>query len=69
MVGDRYRVEADPACYPDTDVLINIPDIRNAEQLEAFENEAVARRSLDLPRLERLDVADYCALHGVTTRK
>lgn len=63
MVGDRYRVEADPACYPDTDVLINIPDIRDAEQLEAFENEAVARRSLDLPRLERLDVADYCALH------
>jgi cell filamentation protein len=63
MVGDRYRVEADPACYPGTEILINIPDVRDADALEALENEAVARRSLDLPPLKRLDTADYRALH------
>ena len=63
MVGDRYKVEADPACYPGTEILINLYDVQDAEKLEALENEAVARRSLDLPHFERLDTTDYCALH------
>lgn len=63
MVGDRYRVEADPACYHGTSLLINIPDLHDADELEAYEVEAVARRRLDLPPLKRLDTADYCALH------
>lgn len=63
MVGDRYRVNADPACYPGSDVLINLPDLRDPAALEAFEVEAVGRRSLDLPPAGRFDPSHYRALH------
>lgn len=63
MVGDPYDTVADPACYPDSDVLINIPDLRDADALEAFEIEAVGRRSLGLLPLGDFDPAHYCALH------
>lgn len=64
MVGDRYQVEADPACYPDSDVLINLPDLQNAEALEQFEMEAVGKRSLERPPEGKFDAAHYRALHG-----
>lgn len=63
MIGDRYQVEADPACYPDSEVLINLPDLRDAAALEAFEVEAVGRRSLEPPPAGNFDTAHYCALH------
>lgn len=63
MVGDRYRVEADTECYPGTEILINLPDLRDAIALEAFEVEAVGRRGLEPPPLGRFDPAHYRALH------
>lgn len=63
MVGDRYRVEADPGCYPDSDVLINLPGLRDAATLEMFELEAVGRRGLDSPPTGRFDTTHYRALH------
>lgn len=63
MVGDPYEAQDDPACYPGTTVLRNIPDIRDADALEAFELEAFTRRSLEpLPEGD-FDVAHYRALH------
>jgi len=35
-LGD-YDAIADPYCYPDTTVLRNIPDIRDADALAEFE--------------------------------
>lgn len=63
MVGDRYETVADPACYPGSDVLINLPDLRDADALEAFELEAVGRRSLEPPPPGDFDPAHYRALH------
>ena len=45
MVGDPYQAVDDPACYPGTQVLRNIPDLRDADELEAYETEMVALRS------------------------
>lgn len=64
MIGDPYDAEAnDPACYPGTDVLINLADLRTAKDLEAFELEAVGRRSLEPSPPGDFDPAHYCALH------
>lgn len=63
MIGDRYRVEADPGCYSGSDILINLPDLRDATALEAFEVEAVGRRSLEPPPAGRFDTIHYRALH------
>lgn len=63
MVGDPYEAADDPACYPGTDVLRNLPDVRTAAELEAFEVEAVGGRSLELPPQGAFDPAHYRALH------
>lgn len=63
MVGDRYRVEAERACYPDSQVLINVPGLRDDATLAAFEVEAVGRRSLEPPPTGKFDPAHYRALH------
>lgn len=63
MVGDPYNVADDPACYPGTHVLINLPDLRTNAELEAFEVEAVGRRSLTVPPAGDFDAAHYRALH------
>jgi cell filamentation protein len=63
MVGDRYRVEADDACYAGSDVLINLPDLRDPAALEEFEVEAVGRRSLEALPAGAFDTAHYRALH------
>ncbi len=62
-VGDRYEVTDDPACYPGTTVLRNLPDLRNQDALDAFEVEAVGARSLEPPPPGDFDVAHYRALH------
>lgn len=60
--GD-YDVAADPYCYPGTALLTNIPDIRDAAALAAFETASTAQRSDEpLPR-GRLSVRHYQAIH------
>jgi cell filamentation protein len=63
MVGDPYEVVDDPACYPSTGILINVPDLRDQEALAEFEMIKVGLRSLDLPPLKGFGPPDYCGLH------
>ena len=41
---------SDPYLYPGTDVLRNVPGLRNAEQLAAFETAKTAQRIYQLER-------------------
>ena len=63
MVGDPYEAADDPACYPDTRVLRNLADLAEGSELEAFEVEAVGRRSLEPPPSGEFDPTHYRALH------
>ncbi len=63
MVGDRYETGSDPACYPGSRVLRNIPDLRDQAELDAFEVEAVGSRSLQPPPTGTFDPKHYRALH------
>lgn len=49
MSVDKYGVDQDPACYPGTDVLINLLDLRDADDL------AEAERYLTQIAAEQLD--------------
>jgi cell filamentation protein len=42
--GPVYAAEPDPYCYSETNVLKNRLDLRNAEELEAFEADAITQR-------------------------
>ena len=56
----------DPYTYPGTDVLRNLPGIRDAAELQAFEYRRTAERSLELgesPIQGRLDFAHFKAIH------
>lgn len=63
MVGDRYAVEDDPACYPGSDVLRNIPELHDQDELDAFEVEAVGARSIQPPPPGFFDPTHYSELH------
>jgi cell filamentation protein len=64
MIGDPYDADADdPECYPGTSVLINLADLRDQKELDAFEVEAVGRRSMEPPPPGDFDPAHYRALH------
>lgn len=63
MVRDPYETEGDPTCYPGTDVLRNLPELRTIEELEAFEIEAVGARGLETPPEGKFDPKHYRALH------
>lgn len=63
MVGDPYEFSHDPACYPGTEVLRNLPDLRTAAELEAFELEAAGARSMEAPPIGDFDPAHYRVLH------
>jgi len=57
---------SDPYRYPGTDVLRNVPALRNAEQLAAFETVKTAQRSYELlknPVGGRFDTAILKAIH------
>ena|ERR1700733_7153281 len=57
---------SDPYTYPGTDVLRNIPDIRDPEQFAVFEADATASRLGELdehPLKGRFDVAHLRAIH------
>lgn len=63
MADDFYEANDDPACYPGTSVLINLAGLDDQAALEAFEVEAVGRRSLEAPPPGDFDPAHYRALH------
>jgi cell filamentation protein len=63
MIGDRYQFIEDPACYPGTSVLRNIPDLQNQAELNAFEVERVGARSLQPPPQGAFDPEHYRSLH------
>ncbi len=63
MVGDRYEAENDPACYPGSSVLRNIPDLQDQAELDAFEVEAVGARSLQQPPPGSFNPEHYRGLH------
>lgn len=63
MLGGRYTVVDDPGCYPGTVVLRNLANLRDQDELDAFEVETVGARSLESPPLGDFDAAHYCALH------
>ena len=56
----------DPYTYPGTDVLRNIPDIRDPQRLAAFEANATTARLVELdavPLKGKFDVAHLRAIH------
>lgn len=56
----------DPYLYPNTPVLKNRRDLRNAEDLQRFENNVSFFRSIELehrPIVGRFDTAHLCAIH------
>jgi cell filamentation protein len=56
-------VSEDPYVYPGTDVLINKEDIRDRDELAAFERLVTANRLEHLPRRVPLTYAGYRRLH------
>lgn len=58
----RYAAAPDPYILPGSAVLKNIPGLDEAEQLAAFERNAVAWRSLSIPT-GHYDVAHLKAIH------
>jgi fido (protein-threonine AMPylation protein) len=58
--------DLDPYTYPGTDVLRNIPDIRDLEQLGVFEADSTTARLVELhfsPLKGRFDVGHLRAIH------
>lgn len=58
-----YRAIVDPYCYRGTTVLRNRLGIRDADHLEAFEEEIVKQRAGEPFPAGRLSVAHYRAIH------
>lgn len=59
----EYAAIADPYCYSDTTILINIPGIRNASALANFETIATAQRAEEPLPHGRLSIRHYQAVH------
>lgn len=58
-----YHTEADPYCYPGTDVLKNKAGHRNQDRLDAFETVMSAQRATEPLPLGRFSVTHYRAIH------
>lgn len=58
-----YAAEDDPYCYPGTDVLKNIPGIRDQAALEAFEAVSTSQRSDEALPTGRFSISHYRAIH------
>jgi cell filamentation protein len=58
-----YRAVEDPHCYPNSTVLKNLPGLRTARALAAFETRAVANRAEEEFPSGRLGVRHYRAVH------
>ena len=63
MVGDPYDTEDDPACFPGTRVLKNIPGLHDQDRLDAYEMEMFVLRSEESFPERPLSPAYYCDLH------
>ncbi|MCX7326290.1 MAG: Fic family protein [Hyphomicrobiales bacterium] len=58
-----YEATPDPYCYPGTDVLINLADLRDQAALDEFEHAAALQRAEEPYPTGRLGVTHYRALH------
>lgn len=58
-----YDAVSDPYCYPDTTVLINKLDLREAARLKAFEAEITSQRAAEPLPDGALDAAHFQAIH------
>ncbi len=62
-MSPTYTAEQDPLCYPGTDVLINKADLRDPDELTAFELEMTMTRAEEPLPVGILDFQHYRALH------
>jgi cell filamentation protein len=58
-----YEAGQDPHCYAGTDILTNIPGLRDAAALERFEMAIVAQRASEPLPAGRLSARHYRAIH------
>lgn len=58
-----YAVEEDPLCYPDTNVLINLLDLRDQEELDEYEAAVFQVRFEEEWPSGSLDLDHYLSLH------
>jgi cell filamentation protein len=58
-----YEVEDDTYCYPGTTVLKNKLELKNQNELDAFETEITAQRASEPLPPGGLDYERYCAIH------
>jgi cell filamentation protein len=58
-----YGAEPDPYCYPGTDILANIPGLRDTAALEEFELAMVAQRASEPHPPGRLSARHYRAIN------
>lgn len=57
-----YDAFEDPYCYESTNVLKNIPDLKDPAALEVFETICVAQRAVEPLPSGWLSAAHYCAI-------
>jgi cell filamentation protein len=63
-MSDKYGVSQDPDCYPNSSVLVNKLNIRDAQELEAVEAELTQLRSESFePDFDRFDLAVLSGIH------
>jgi cell filamentation protein len=58
-----YEAQPDPYCYPGTEVLENVPGLRDAAALEEFELAIAAQRASEPLPAGRLSARHYRAIH------
>lgn len=58
-----YTATPDSYCYPDTNILINIPNIKDKKILEEFEAAITAQRADEGFPAGTFDIAHYKAIH------
>jgi cell filamentation protein len=58
-----YDAVSDPYTYEGSTVLKNLLDLREAEELDAFEAEITTQRATEPLPAGNLDFAHYCAVH------
>lgn len=58
-----YEVEDDTYCYPGTTVLKNKLELKNQDELDAFEAEITAQRASETLPHGGLNYERYCAIH------
>ena len=63
-MSDKYGVSQDPDCYPNSSVLINKLNIRDAQELEAVEAELTQLRTESFePDFDKFDLAVLARIH------